>query len=78
MASSTTIAIASTRPKSVSVFSVKPIIFITAKVPISETGIVSIGITTALQFCRKIRITTITISDVSTNVTNRLSILSCT
>ena len=39
---------------------VNPMSFITAKVATRDTGIVIIGITTARQFCRKSRITSIT------------------
>ena len=73
MASSTTMAMASTRPNRVRVFMVKPNSFITANVAISDTGMVSIGIITALQLWRKNRITTITISVVSTKVTSTSS-----
>ncbi len=48
---------------------VNPMSFITAKVATRDTGIVIIGITTARQFCRKSRITSITMSVVSRNVT---------
>lgn len=78
MASSTTMAMASTRPKSVSVLSEKPIIFITANVPMSDTGMVSIGMMTALQFWRKIRMTIITMSVVSQKVITTSSMDSCT
>ena len=62
---------ASTRPKSERVLSEKPIIFITAKVAMSDTGMVIIGITTARQFWRKMRITSITMSEVRRNVMKR-------
>ena len=74
IASSTTIAIAKTRPKRVSVLIENPINFITANVAISETGMVREGIIIALKFCKKIRMTSITIREVSTNVTNTSSI----
>ncbi len=74
MASSTTIAIASTRPNRVSVLSVNPITFITAKVAMSDTGMVIIGIITARQFWRKSSITIITMRVVSRNVTSTSSI----
>ncbi len=74
MASSTTMAMASTRPKRVRVFSVNPITFITAKVAMSDTGTVSIGIITARQFWRNSSITSITMRVVSANVTSTSSI----
>ena len=73
MASSTTMAMASTRPKSVRVLRVNPISFMTAKVAMSETGIVSIGMMTALQLWRKNMMTIITMSVVSTKVTSTSS-----
>ena len=66
-------AMASTRPNRVRVLMVKPNSFITANVAISDTGMVSIGIITARQLWRKNRITTITISVVSTKVTSTSS-----
>ncbi len=78
IASSTTMAMASTSPKSVRVLTVNPISFITAKVAIRDTGIVIIGMITARQFCRNMRITSITMSDVSRNVTSSSSIDLCT
>ena len=74
IASSTTIVMASTRPKRVRVLSVKPIHFITASVAISDTGIVSIGMMTARQFCRNSIITIITSMVVSRNVISSSSI----
>ncbi len=74
MASSTTMAIASTRPKSVSVLRENPIAFITANVAIRETGMVIIGIMTARQFCRNSNITSMTMRVVSKNVTITSSI----
>ena len=53
MASSTTIPITSTSPKSVNWLMEYPIIDITAKVPIKDTGIVAAGINVARTFCRK-------------------------
>jgi hypothetical protein len=55
IASSTTMPMASTRPNSVSVLSEKPMIAMTANVPISETGIVAVGISVVRRSCRKIR-----------------------
>ena len=52
MASSTTMPIASTMPNSVSVLSEKPSAAITAKVPISDTGIATIGMIAVRQDCR--------------------------
>ena len=59
MASSTTMPIASTRPNSDRLLSEKPNAAITAKVPISETGMATIGMIEARQVCRN-RITTST------------------
>ena len=53
MASSTTSPIASTSPNSDSVLMEKPSMGKTMKVPISETGTASSGISVALQPCRK-------------------------
>ena len=61
MASSTTMPIASTRPNSDRLLRLKPSADITAKVPISETGIATIGMIAARQVCRN-RITTTTTS----------------
>ena len=66
IASSTTMPIASTRPKSDSMFSEKPNAAITANVPISDTGIASSGITLARQVCRKTS-TTSTTSTIASN-----------
>ena len=57
MASSTTMPTASTRPNSVRLLMDSPNAAITAKVPISETGMAMIGMIAARQRCRK-RITT--------------------
>ena len=61
MASSTTMPIASTSPNSDRLLSEKPNRLITKKVPMSEIGIATIGITAARQVCRN-RITTSTTS----------------
>ena len=53
MASSTTMPIARTRPKSDSVLSEKPSPSITANVPISETGTATSGMIDARHVCRK-------------------------
>ena len=52
IASSTTMPIASTRPNSVSVLIEKPNALMTANVPTSETGMVSVGISVVRQSCR--------------------------
>src|SRR6266545_6042885 len=52
MASSTTMPIASTRPKSVSVLMENPKTLSTANVPTSDTGMVSVGISVARQSWR--------------------------
>ena len=64
---------ASTSPKSVRVLIVNPITFMTANVAMSATGIVIIGIITALQLWRKSMMTIMTISVVSTKVTSTSS-----
>ena len=51
IASSTTMPIASTSPNSVSVLSEKPSSAMTANVPISETGIVRLGISVVRKSC---------------------------
>ena len=60
MASSTTIPIASTRPKSVRTLTENPNIGKKMKVPTSDTGTVSSGISVARQFCRKMNTTIMT------------------
>ncbi len=57
IASSTTIPIASTNPKSVRLFRLKPSIAMTAKVPIKETGTSIIGRIIVRQSWRKTRTT---------------------
>ncbi len=52
IASSTTMPIASTRPKSVRLLRLKPITFITAKVPMMATGTAIKGMIAERQFCR--------------------------
>ena len=66
MASSTTMPMASTRPKSDSAFSEKPNRRITAKVPISDTGTAISGMIEARQVCRN-RITTSTTSSIASS-----------
>ena len=61
MASSTTMPMASTRPKSVSMLMLKPSASITANVPTSDTGTAASGMMEARQVCRK-RMTTMTTS----------------
>ena len=68
IASSTTIPIASTRPKSERMLSEKPSAAIAANVPTSETGIATSGITLARQFCRKTSTTTTTSATASYSV----------
>ena len=74
IASSTTMAIANTKPKRVSIFTENPNKCMTAKVQISDTGMVRDGIITARQFCKNNKITSMTSNVVSTNVTNTSSI----
>ncbi len=66
MASSTTMPIASTRPNSVSALIEKPNRYITAKVPMIETGTASSGMIEARQVCRN-RITTSTTSAIASS-----------
>ena len=68
IASSTTMPIASTRPNSVKLLSVKPSRDMTANVPISETGTSIIGRIMARQSCRKNRTTTPTSATASSSV----------
>ncbi len=56
IASSTTMPTASTSPNSVRLFSVKPNIAMKKNVPISDTGMATIGMTAARQVCRKMMI----------------------
>ena len=56
---------ASTSPNRVRLFSEKPNAAITAKVPISETGIAMIGMIDARRLCRKTTITSTTSSTAS-------------
>ena len=60
MASSTTMPIASTSPNSDRLLRVKPNTLIMKKVPISEIGIATIGMTAARQVCRNSMITSTT------------------
>ena len=60
IASSTTMPIASTRPNIDSVLTEKPSSGKKMKVPISDTGTVSSGISVARRFCRKMNTTRVT------------------
>ena len=68
IASSTTMPIASTRPKSVSVLMEKLKSLSPANVPIMETGTARHGMSVALQFCRKRKTTRNTRSTASKSV----------
>ena len=57
IASSTTMPIASTSPNSVSMLSEKPNASISAKVPIKDTGIATIGMIDERHDCRKTMMT---------------------
>jgi hypothetical protein len=70
MASSTTRPIASTMASRVSVFTVKPSANMMAKVPISDTGMVTTGISEPRTERRNSRITTTTRPMASTMVQN--------
>jgi hypothetical protein len=69
MASSTTMPMERTRPKSDSVFSEKPSPSITAKVPTSDTGTATSGMIEARHVCRKTITTTTTRRTASNSVT---------
>ena len=60
MASSTTSPVARVMPKSVSELMEKPKILMKAKVPMSETGMVTAGMMVARQSCRKRKMTMMT------------------
>ena len=68
MASSTTMPIDSTMPKSVRVLIEKPNSLTKAKVPISDTGMVTAGMSVLRQFCRKRNITRMTSPSASASV----------
>src|SRR5258706_6166639 len=68
MASSTTSPVASVIPKSVSELMEKPKILMKANVPISDTGIVTAGITVSRQSSRKKKITMMTMITASSSV----------
>ena len=68
MASSTTMPMASTMPKSEMLLIENPKTVMAANVPMSETGIAISGIIAARQFCRKIRTTSTTSAIASKSV----------
>ena len=68
MASSTTMPIASTRPNIDNVLTEKPRTGKKMNVPMRETGIVSSGMIVARMFCRKMKTTSVTSTNASTNV----------
>ena len=70
IASSTTMPVASTIPKSVSVLIEKPNSLMNANVPTSETGIVTVGMSVLRQFCRNRNITRTTSAIASTSVSS--------
>ena len=78
IASSTTMPMASTRPKSVSVLIEKPSSSSTANVPTIDTGTASSGISDARQVCKKITTTMTTSAIASSNVWITFSIDDCT
>ena len=55
MESSTTIPMASTSPNNVRLLMDSPIAFITTKVPMSETGMVTDGMSVVRKSCRKMK-----------------------
>ena len=68
MASSTTMPMASTRPKSESALIEKPKRCMTANVPTIETGTASSGMIDARQVCRKTMTTSTTMASASSSV----------
>ena len=74
MASSTTMPIASTRPNSDSVLNDTPTADITAKAPISDTGMARMGMIAARQVCRNRMTTTTTRISASNKVATTASI----
>ena len=70
IASSTTIPIASTKPKSVRLLRLKPIAAMTANVPMIATGTAIKGMTADRQFCKNNRTTTATRITASRRVLN--------
>ena len=74
MASSTTMPIDSTRPNSVSVLIEKPSASSTAKVPTTDTGTASSGMTEARQVCRNTTTTSTTSAMASNSVDTTFSI----
>ena len=68
IASSTTMPIARTSPRSESVFTEKPRIGKTANVAMSDTGTVRSGMSVARQFCRKMKTTRMTSRTASKSV----------
>src|SRR6185295_3401399 len=69
MASSTTMPMASTRPKSERLLIEKPSALITANVPTSDTGTAARGMIEARQVCRNSTTTTTTSATASSSVT---------
>ena len=65
IASSTTMPTASTSPNRLRLFSVKPKIDMKKKVPMSDTGMATMGMTAARHVCRKMMITSTTSSTAS-------------
>ena len=78
MASSTTMAMASTRPNREIRLMVMPKAAISAKVPISETGMVMVGMSVPRQSCRKTKMVRNTSSPASNSVWITPSIASLT
>ncbi len=76
IASSTAIPTASTRPNSVRLLIEKSKAAITAKVPTSEIGMATIGMTAARQDCRN-RSTTMTTSSIASKIVTYTSCTDC-
>jgi hypothetical protein len=74
MASSTTMPMASTRPKRVIEFTENPNICMPKKVPMIDTGTASAGMSVARQLCRKMNTTRKTSTIASTRVWTTSSI----
>ena len=76
MASSTTMPMASTSPNSDRLLSENPNAAMKKKVPISDTGMATIGMTAARQVCRN-RITTSTTRTTASRIVSRTASTDC-
>ena len=76
MASSTTMPMASTSPNSERLLSEKPNIAMKKKVPMSDTGMATIGMTAARQVCRN-RMTTSTTRTIASTMVSMTASTDC-